>query len=130
MKKSSRNETTRLFFYCEINSYFKFDITCFLVKVRSCLLARALMRASRRMALAFRHFGYRRGHTCPDSFEFAPQRLEHPLSVCQRGLVQRNILSDRYFFLCFQDIALISIGAKTRHGLREEFLLPHGSTLQ
>ena len=50
MNKSSRNESTRLFFYCEINSYFKSDITCFFVKVRSCLLAKALMRASRRMA--------------------------------------------------------------------------------
>ena len=38
--------STRIFFNLEINAYFKFDITCFLVKVRSCLLSSALMRRS------------------------------------------------------------------------------------
>ena len=78
-----------------------------------------------------RRFWYRRGHTYLGSFGFAPQRLGHPLSVCQRGLVQRNILFDRIPFPVLSGYSAdFQLERKLDHGLREEFLLPHGSALQ
>ena len=103
-------------------------MTCFLVKVRSCLLAKALMRASERMA-RLQHFWYdevvlRLFSNLLDKglgifFTFVKEAW-HGEIFCLIG----------YLFLCFQDIALISIGAKKfDHGLREEFFLSHGSAL-
>ena len=105
-------------------------MTCFLVKVRSCLLAKALMRASKGWP-ALQHFWYRRGRTCPGSFESARQRLGHLLYVCQRGLARRNILSDRIPFLVLSrySVDFQSVRKKFDHGLREEFFLSHGSAL-
>ncbi len=74
----------------------------YFVKVRSCLLAGALA-AHLGEWRDLRHFGYRRGHTYLGSFGFAPQRLEHPLSVCQEAWYSEIFcLIEIHFFCTFK----------------------------